>query len=349
MAKEKMSTIDAAMLLVEKAIERLSNPCNDKKSSSKKKDCSKKSYEREFNEDLQEFCDLTFKKFCKELDLDREKKKSLKMYCKHLCTFLPTVGVFARYMANKTEDDLKKKEKIMYQFTSDTFIEYIKGIVNDGKDIPQGLEYYPLIVGTILKDMSDSDADVPDYLNDVTKIGIWAAQAIIEKLAKKCECPAELSFEIAMCVPTKDAFNELPAPWVKRKALNALALQLCDSNVLNKMVTNKKIPKFDNIFDKMDIDIRTLIVQILVAPVNDENSGALSAMTDWALDTLNGMDDDDQERIIRDYCFTANKIPNFEPRLIFSDLPSEYIKLRNVATGIKNNKKFDGQFDKILK
>ncbi len=352
MAKERknISTIDAAMILVERAIEKLSKPAS--KDNKKGKDKSSyKASEREFNEDLQEFVDLNFKAFCKEHDLDKDKKKSVRKYCEYLCSFLPTVAVYARYMATNTETDVKKKEKIILQFVSDTFVDYVKLLVNDDKDIPNGLEYYPLIVGTIIRDVALSDEKAPDYLNDATKIGIWASQVTIEKLAKKCDCPPELAYQMIMAIPTKTAFDDFPTPWVKRKAVKFMVEDLVESEILHDLVSNKKIPKFDLIFDKMNINPSNVIVQVLTAgiPTDSSQTLALSALTDWTLDTLNGMDDDEQERVIRDYCFTANKIPNFEPRVIFSELPSEFIKLRNVATSIKNNKKFDGQFDKILK
>lgn len=352
MAKERknISTIDAAMILVERAIEKLSKPVS--KDSKKGKDKpSYKSTEREFNEELQEFVDLNFKAFCKERDLDKDKKKSIRKYCEYLCSFLPTVAVYARYIATNTEADTSKKEKIILQFVSDTFVDYVKSLVNDDKDIPNGLEYYPLIVGTIIRDVALSDEKAPDYLNDATKIGIWASQVTIEKLAKKCDCSPELAYQMIMAIPTKTAFDDFPTPWVKRKAVKFMVEDLVESEILHDLVSNKKIPKFDLIFDKMNINPSNVIVQVLTAgiPTDSSQTLALSALTDWALDTLNGMDDDEQERVIRDYCFTANKIPNFEPRVIFSELPSEFIKLRNVATSIKNNKKFDGQFDKILK
>ena len=150
-------------------------------------------------------------------------------------------------------------------------------------------------------------------------------------------------------IPTRDAYSCYPNQWVRRNALITLINDLIECEDLENAISAKNIPDFSEIFNYMNIPINAVIPQVL-ATNKKESSVVLNALTDWALDELNDMSDDDMESIIKSYCFIASKLQNYEPRIIFSELPSEYIKLRNAATRILNNKKFSGKgFDKILK
>lgn len=354
MAKNNLSAIDAAMNLVEKVIENLGK-CKIGKNDSKKSKNKTDFYaptEKEFNELLEEFDELTFKKFCKLRDLNKDKKKSLKKYCEYLTSFLPVVGVYTRFMASSTnKTDIEKEDNIVHQFISETYIDYIKELVNNDEDIPIGLEYYPLILATVNVDMKLHDDEVSRELpiGDMNKISVWASQKLITKLAKKFDCPVGMAMTIIESIPTRDAYSCYPNQWVRRNALITLINDLIECEDLENAISAKNIPDFSEIFNYMNIPINAVIPQVL-ATNKKESSVVLNALTDWALDELNDMSDDDMESIIKSYCFIASKLQNYEPRIIFSELPSEYIKLRNAATRILNNKKFSGKgFDKILK
>lgn len=358
MAKDNKTCIDATVAFIEKVIKKIGSGADDevKKPKSYKKDDSITTMnEKEFMKTVDKFTEMTYGGFCKDRDLDKNKKKSIRKYCEYISKYLPIVAVYVRYIGSITNKFEKEKiENIIHKFGSDDYVEYIKKLIKNDDDKPEGLEYYPLIVGKILLDIderSESEDDIPDNLESLVDISFWASKEIINKLSKKFDCPSDVGLTIMMSIPTRDMYEDLPASYLKRKAVASLIDDLISNDSLNEAIVNKKIPDFSDVFKYMNIPVSSIIPQILVTNIREGDSAlALNSLTDWALDTLNVRDDEDMEYVIKNYCFAASKIQGYEPRIIFSELPSQYIKLRNAATRILNNEKFKNKgFDKILK
>jgi len=351
MAKQQISAIEAAMTLVEKVIDGISKPKKSSGKEDKKKPVAYSNMsEREFKTAIDEFNELTYKKFCKARDLDKDKKKTIKKYCQYLTTFLPVVAPYARYMATSTTADVvEKREKILSQFTTDEYISYVKNSVNED-DMPDGLEYYPLIVGAVYDDIAKYDSEIPEFLNDIVKIALYASTKTVNKLVKKEDIDVKLAMVVAMAVPTKEAFDDFPNGWVRKSAVEHLVADLANSEPLAKSIADKQIPEYSGIFDRMNIGDDYIIPSVFTLQSTDKNKLAVDSLTDWALNELSCKDDDEIEKILRSFCYNASKIENFDGRISFSQLPSDYISIRNAVTRLKNNKKFtDKGLDKYLK
>jgi hypothetical protein len=283
--------------------------------------------------------DTTFKGFCKKNNLNKDKEKSMRKYCSYLCRFLPELSVYSRYILDgkNTQDANTQKERIITQYTSEPFMKWMKECIKDD-EIPEDAMFYPIIVGCVLDDLRTYDVQMEDWVKTSLQISEKLSKRDIDKLCKKANISKASALNLITCVGYKDGFefisNVIPEDSVPHAVIKKIVRSMIEDSEIAGQLKEKSAPDYEYIFGRFGIALVDVYDKIIVentATNTDEGCmSVLNSLTDWAYDTMNELDDKTITSIIWKYVKYMKANPEATPVLL-AELPSQYIRIRNMA------------------